>query len=195
MRALRRMQPGFLPGFSDTSAPPHTPRTAPDCPGLPQGGTPLQEPEELQLLRRRLDPELAPALAAGEAAPRLAVAVALYGLAKRLGVALRDEECGEGGGQWQARELEAPGGRGGNVAAPHRGDASRSSRVWERDARAAGAEFWRGLLEMVLTDPLLSMECLKPGSDVHRLLVGRRARARGGRAWCLVPLVLGHTSC
>jgi hypothetical protein len=160
---------------------------APDCLS-PQGGSPLQEPEELQLLRRRLDPQLAPALAAGEAAPRLAVAAAVHGLARAAGVLLRDE----------------PGGNEAGVDGVSRSSGSSSSSGEEeeqaREARGAGAAFWRALLADVLTDPHLSVECLKPGGDVHRLLVGGYLGGSGmewarGSALLEAAFMLGESRC
>ena len=147
----------LLLGWPGGAAPMVSFETAPED----LGGAPLPESEELGLLRGRLDAPAAAAVAAGDAAPRLAVASALHGLAARLGLAAADDgDNGEGGTTATAAKAT-------NAAAAV--DPQQGSPEWRAAAEAAGLGFWRQLLRLALTDPRLSCECLKPGGDAHRL--------------------------
>jgi hypothetical protein len=119
----------------------------------------LGDTEELSFLRGALDPELAPALSAGEAAPRLALASALYSLAGRLGLRLLDSPApvgaaaaaaSDGGAGEDESEFEA-GAEDAAAYAPKAvadGAAGDNDAAWQSEAREAGAAFWTGLLRV-----------------------------------------------
>ncbi|WIA08744.1 hypothetical protein OEZ85_008167 [Tetradesmus obliquus] len=119
-----------------------------------QGLPSLEEGQERSLLAEPLDPELQEAYSLTDIGPRVALLTGLYQLAAAAG--LTDQGAGDC----------SSGSSGGGTAA-----AAAASESWVLEVEAAGVGLWSHWLHALVSDPVLSGDRFKVGSDVHRLKV------------------------